>query len=63
MADRRPIPDDDDTMVCNGCSTVFRGHTARRHFLKHKKSCGGSVELRYGWTVRKIGAPQLAVAK
>lgn len=43
----------------NGCGTVWQGVTARRHFHKHVKRCGGDVEMRYGWAVRAIGAPEL----
>lgn len=54
---RPPAPDPDDTMVCNDCGTLVQGETARRHFARHQVRCGGSVELRYGWTVRAAGPP------
>lgn len=57
MSCRTP-PDDQDTMVCDGCSTIVQGKQARRHFARHGKTCG-NVQIVYGWVVRVIGRPEL----
>ena len=55
MRDRAPASDADDVMLCRDCQLRFVGKSARRKFREHEKKGCGSINLTYGWAVRRFG--------